>query len=52
MLTLLRNHWRLLLAAAAVLTACLAAVAMSATAPHRLTLLFTGDDWGELAPCG
>lgn len=42
-----------LLAAAAVL-----ALAFSAPAPaaapgaSKLTLLFTGDNWGELAPCG
>ncbi|HUV05739.1 MAG TPA: hypothetical protein VMX94_11610 [Armatimonadota bacterium] len=21
-------------------------------APHKLTILFTGDDWGQVKPCG
>jgi len=30
-----------------------AALAFGAAAPApKLTLLFTGDNWGELAPCG
>lgn len=37
--------------------AALAALATGAAAPAaapapKLTLLFTGDNWGELAPCG
>ncbi len=40
--------------------AALASLALGAAAPaalagapaSKLTLLFTGDNWGELAPCG
>jgi hypothetical protein len=33
--------------------AALAALAAGAAAPApKLTLLFTADNWGELAPCG
>lgn len=44
-----------LLAAAAVLALTFSAPAPApAAAPgaSKLTLLFTGDNWGELAPCG
>lgn len=38
------------LAAAAALT--LGAAAPAPTPAAKLTLLFTADNWGELAPCG
>ena len=32
--------------------AAAAAIALCAASAPKLTLLFTADNWGELAPCG